>query len=48
MDWGKDVELKIHVQVIHFTVNCFHQCGCGRELCTEDDSKKENDAFHED
>jgi hypothetical protein len=41
MDSGKDVELKIHVlQVIHFTVNCFHQCGCGCELCTEDDSKE--------
>ena len=47
MDSGKDVELKVHVlQVIHFTVNCLHQCGCWCELAQKM-SEKENGAFDE-
>lgn len=47
MDSGKDVELKVHVlQVIHFTVNYLHQCGCGYELAQKM-SEKENGAFGE-
>jgi hypothetical protein len=47
MDSGKDVELKVHIlQVIHFTLNCLHQCGFGYELAQKM-SEKENGAFDE-
>lgn len=47
MGSGKDVKLKVHIlQVIHFTVNCLHQCGCGCELAQKT-SEKENGAFDE-
>ena len=47
MDSGKDVKLKVHIlQVIHFTVNCLHQCGCGCEF-VQKMSEKENGAFDE-
>jgi hypothetical protein len=47
MDSGKDVELKVHVlQVIHFEVNCLHQCGCGCELAQKM-SERESGAFDE-